>query len=106
VAVDRLAAEGDARAFSFPDASLHKGDHRYDVSYSGLKTAVVNQLDQFWNRAWSALVAHNGSVVGTRLNELPSIRALGTTFLYGAVIGFLAAGRFAISGRVSSEQKI
>lgn len=50
VVIDRLAAEGDSRAFRFPDASLHKGDHRYDVSYSGLKTAVVNQLDQFWNR--------------------------------------------------------
>ena len=50
VVIDRLAATGDARAFDFPDASLHKGEHRYDVSYSGLKTAVVNQLDQFWNR--------------------------------------------------------
>jgi N6-L-threonylcarbamoyladenine synthase len=27
--------------------SLHKGDHRYDVSYSGLKTAAVNQLEMF-----------------------------------------------------------
>jgi len=26
---------------------LHKGDHRYDVSYSGLKNAVINQLDTF-----------------------------------------------------------
>lgn len=50
VAIDRLAATGDSRAFNFPDATLAKGDHRYDVSYSGLKTAVVNQLDQFWNR--------------------------------------------------------
>ncbi|WP_461248607.1 Kae1-like domain-containing protein, partial [Treponema sp. R6D11] len=25
----------------------HKGDHRYDVSYSGLKNAVINQLDIF-----------------------------------------------------------
>mgnify|MGYP006292765253 CR=1 FL=1 len=50
VAIDRLAAEGDPRAFAFPDANLHKGEHRYDVSYSGLKTAVINQLDQFWDR--------------------------------------------------------
>lgn len=48
-AVDRLASTGDPRAFSFPDPSLHKGDHRYDVSYSGLKTAVINQLDLFAN---------------------------------------------------------
>ncbi len=49
VAIDRLARGGDSRAFSFPLPSLHKGDHRYDVSYSGLKTATINQLDQFWN---------------------------------------------------------
>ena len=49
VVIDRLSAEGDPQAFRFPDISLHKGDHPYDVSYSGLKTAVVNQLDQFWD---------------------------------------------------------
>jgi N6-L-threonylcarbamoyladenine synthase len=50
--VDRLAARGDPRAFRFPDPSLHKGEHRYDVSFSGLKTAVINQLDQFWDRRY------------------------------------------------------
>ncbi len=49
VIIDRMAADGDDHAFDFPDASLHKGDHRYDVSYSGLKTAVINQLDKFWD---------------------------------------------------------
>ena len=51
-AIDSLARQGESRAFSFPRPSLHKGDHRFDVSYSGLKTAVVNQLDQFWNREY------------------------------------------------------
>jgi N6-L-threonylcarbamoyladenine synthase len=50
VAIEKLAEKGDPRAFDFPKPSLHKGDHTYDVSYSGLKTAAVNQLDQFWNR--------------------------------------------------------
>jgi N6-L-threonylcarbamoyladenine synthase len=45
--IDKLAAKGNAKAFSFPMPNLHKGDHRYDVSYSGLKTAVINQLEQF-----------------------------------------------------------
>jgi N6-L-threonylcarbamoyladenine synthase len=49
VAIDRLARSGNDRAFRLPDASLHKGEHRYDVSYSGLKTAVINQLDRFWD---------------------------------------------------------
>ena len=52
VAIDRLAKKGDPKAFLFPKPSLHKGDHRYDVSYSGLKTAVINQLDQFWNKEY------------------------------------------------------
>ncbi len=49
IAIDRLSRGGDPRAFSFPDPSLRKGTHRYDISYSGLKTAVINQLDQFLN---------------------------------------------------------
>ncbi len=49
VAIDNLSKEGNPDAFNFPDPSLHKGDHRYDVSYSGLKTAVINQLDRFWD---------------------------------------------------------
>jgi len=45
--IDRMARDGDCGAFRFPMPSLHKGDHRHDVSYSGLKNAVINQLDQF-----------------------------------------------------------
>jgi N6-L-threonylcarbamoyladenine synthase len=51
-AIDRLAKKGNSNAFKFPMPNLYKPgrdgkDHRYDVSYSGLKTAVVNQLEQF-----------------------------------------------------------
>jgi N6-L-threonylcarbamoyladenine synthase len=49
LAVDRLARKGNPMAFRFPGSNLHKGEHRYDVSYSGLKTACINQLDQFWD---------------------------------------------------------
>ena len=47
VILDRLAENGDPTAFRFTEPRLHKGNHRYDVSYSGLKTAAINQLDQF-----------------------------------------------------------
>ncbi|MDR1898742.1 MAG: tRNA (adenosine(37)-N6)-threonylcarbamoyltransferase complex transferase subunit TsaD [Treponema sp.] len=51
-AIDKLARSGDPSVFRFPMPSLHKGggqgtEHRYDLSYSGLKTAVINQLEQF-----------------------------------------------------------
>ncbi|TVQ27557.1 MAG: tRNA (adenosine(37)-N6)-threonylcarbamoyltransferase complex transferase subunit TsaD [Spirochaetaceae bacterium] len=57
VAIDRLAQEGDPDVYRFPDAYLHKGDHRYDVSYSGLKTAVINQRDQFRTGGGNATMA-------------------------------------------------
>ena len=49
IAIDKLSETGDPLAFKFPWPSLHKGDARYDVSYSGLKTAVIHQSDSFWN---------------------------------------------------------
>ncbi|MDR2617257.1 MAG: tRNA (adenosine(37)-N6)-threonylcarbamoyltransferase complex transferase subunit TsaD [Treponema sp.] len=50
--IDKLAASGNPNAFAFPLPHLWKGNppgavHRCDVSYSGLKTAVINQLEQF-----------------------------------------------------------
>jgi N6-L-threonylcarbamoyladenine synthase len=55
--IDRMAKNGNSEAFHFPMPNLHKGRgqhvhgqyvrHRHDVSYSGLKNAVINQLDQF-----------------------------------------------------------
>jgi N6-L-threonylcarbamoyladenine synthase len=45
--IDEMSRNGDGDAIRFPMPSLHKGDHRYDVSYSGLKTAAVNQLEMF-----------------------------------------------------------
>lgn len=49
VAIDKLAQNGDKNSAHFPLPSLHKGNHRYDMSYSGLKTAAINQIDRFWN---------------------------------------------------------
>jgi N6-L-threonylcarbamoyladenine synthase len=46
-AIDKLARSGDSGAFRFPMPSLHKSGRRYDVSYSGLKNAVINQREQF-----------------------------------------------------------
>ena len=46
-AIDNLAEKGDEKAFKFPMPSLHKGEHRYDVSYSGLKKAVIYHLSSY-----------------------------------------------------------
>lgn len=47
--IDEMARQGDPRACRFPRPRLNRNDNRYDFSYSGLKTAVVHQLDRFWN---------------------------------------------------------
>ncbi len=49
VVIDRLSKTGDPNAFRFPGPSLDRTTHPYDMSYSGLKTAVINQKDQFLN---------------------------------------------------------
>lgn len=56
--IDRLAASGDPDAFRFPMPSLHKGAHRYDVSYSGLKTAVIHHLESY-RRPGAAVTPEN-----------------------------------------------
>lgn len=53
VIIDKLAQKGNSKAFSFPMPKIDKGDHRYDVSFSGLKTAVIHQADMFLNEGFS-----------------------------------------------------
>ncbi len=47
VVIDRMSKTGDANAFAFPGPSMDREKHPYDMSYSGLKTAVINQKDRF-----------------------------------------------------------
>lgn len=47
VVIDKLSQKGDPTSFLFPGPTLDRTKHPYDMSYSGLKTAVINQLDQF-----------------------------------------------------------
>ena len=47
--IDKLAAKGNPKAAQFPMPNLKGDHHRYDVSYSGLKTGAINQCNQFWN---------------------------------------------------------
>ncbi|GAB1432544.1 tRNA (adenosine(37)-N6)-threonylcarbamoyltransferase complex transferase subunit TsaD [Spirochaetota bacterium] len=46
-AIDRLARKGNPKAYNFPVPNLYKGENRYNLSYSGLKTAAIHQVGQF-----------------------------------------------------------
>ena len=52
VIVDNLAKNGDPKAATFPVPKLDGEEHRYDMSFSGLKTAVIHQCDMFWNEGY------------------------------------------------------
>ncbi|MBE2240641.1 MAG: tRNA (adenosine(37)-N6)-threonylcarbamoyltransferase complex transferase subunit TsaD [Caldilineaceae bacterium] len=41
-AIQQMAAHGDPAAFDLPRALRHDPDHRFDFSFSGLKTATLN----------------------------------------------------------------
>ncbi len=43
-AIQRAAEDGDPHAFEFPRALTNHPDHRFDFSFSGLKTAVLRQV--------------------------------------------------------------
>lgn len=43
--MDKMASEGDKKAFKFPSAAIH--DDTLDFSFSGMKTAVLNTLNGF-----------------------------------------------------------
>ncbi|MGO1545499.1 MAG: tRNA (adenosine(37)-N6)-threonylcarbamoyltransferase complex transferase subunit TsaD [Gulosibacter sp.] len=48
--IDKVAAEGNPKAFRFPRGLTHPKDqekHRFDFSFSGLKTAVAREVERF-----------------------------------------------------------
>ncbi len=52
VVIDRLSKNGNPNALTFPVPKLNGENHRYDMSFSGLKTAVIHQRDLFWNEGY------------------------------------------------------
>jgi N6-L-threonylcarbamoyladenine synthase len=108
VAIDRLARSGSREAFRFPWPSLHKGDHPFDVSYSGLKTAVVNQLDQFWNRDYekspeNIAAAFQATAIDILIDRL--LKAVAYTGLKTVVAGGGVAANSYLRQRLLGEQE-
>ncbi len=90
VIIDKMAQEGDATAFAFPVSNLaHKG-HTYDVSYSGLKTAVAYQRPQFLKHGDidnQANIAASFQKAAIETMMLPIMRALEDTGHKTLIVG-------------------
>lgn len=90
VVIDNLAKKGDPKAATFPIPRLDPVEHRYDVSFSGLKTAVIHQCDMFWNEGYEHSVenmcaAFQETAVKTLTNKL--LKAVEDTGLKTVVAG-------------------
>ncbi|MBE3132406.1 MAG: tRNA (adenosine(37)-N6)-threonylcarbamoyltransferase complex transferase subunit TsaD [Acidobacteria bacterium] len=109
VAIDRLSRGGDPRAFRFPKPSLHKGDALYDVSYSGLKTAVIHQLDQFWNGTSEKSLANIAAAFQKTAIDILADRLLAAaadTGLRRVVAGGGVAANSYLRARLSAERDL
>ena len=90
VIIDNLAKQGDPKAATFPIAKLDPVEHKYDISFSGLKTAVIHQCDQFWNEGYehskeNMCAAFQETAVKTLTNKL--LKAVEDTGLKTVVAG-------------------
>jgi N6-L-threonylcarbamoyladenine synthase len=61
--IDELAKTGDEDAFAFPLPNLRKNGRPSDMSYSGLKNAVINQRETFRTKRRKSASRKNGEAV-------------------------------------------
>lgn len=111
--IDKLAKNGDDSAFDFPLPSLHKGQHRYDVSYSGLKTAVINQLEQFRRKGSNAAsdtetanIAASFQKTAVEILLRALFRAVEDTGLTSIVAGGGVAANSYLRSRLAERQEL
>lgn len=109
VIIDKLAKNGNPAAFSFPLPKLDKGDHRYDVSFSGLKTAVIHQADMFLNEGFEKSVENiAASFQETACRTLVSrlLRAVEDTGLKTVVAGGGVAANSRLRAMLAEHKEI
>lgn len=109
VQIDRMAQSGNPAAFSFPVPKMEKGDHRYDVSFSGLKTAVIHQSDLFLNPGFEKSVQNvAASFQETACRTLISrlLRAVEDTGLTTVVAGGGVAANSRLRALLSEHKEL
>jgi N6-L-threonylcarbamoyladenine synthase len=103
--IDRLASEGDPRAAAFPQPRLNHARSPYDFSFSGLKTAVVHQLDRFWRDGYprtkeNLAAAFQDAAVGMLLDRVG--KAVRETGIYRVAAGGGVAANSELRRRLES----
>ncbi|MFH7024227.1 MAG: tRNA (adenosine(37)-N6)-threonylcarbamoyltransferase complex transferase subunit TsaD [Heteroscytonema crispum UTEX LB 1556] len=96
--IDKLAKEGNPQAFTLPEGKVSLpggGYHRYDASFSGLKTAVLRLVQQLEKNGQPLLVADVAASFQETVARVLTKRAIACALDYGldtiAVGGGVAA---------------
>ena len=95
--MDKMAQGGDSRAYAFPRA--HVADHPLDMSFSGLKTAVLNAI-------------HNASQKGEELDLHDLAASFAAAVSDSLVPRVMEAdqmtgyGKIAVAGGVAANSRI
>lgn len=107
--IDELAKNGSAKAANFPMPIIHKEGHKYDVSYSGLKTAVINQLDRFWNEDYKKTPENIAAAFQERAVKIllkPLLAALKDTGLKTLVAGGGVAANSRLRAKLAEHKEM
>jgi N6-L-threonylcarbamoyladenine synthase len=94
--IDRLSLLGDPKAFNFPRSML--GEPGFDVSYSGLKTAVINQVRKLEAKGQEVPVEDVAASFQQAVVEIQVAKTMAAAELTGAERVFLCGGVAANSG--------
>lgn len=101
--IDRVAADGDPTAFRFPRglnrASDHTRGHRFNFSFSGLKTSVARVVERFEDAGDPVPVADIAASFREAVADVLLIKALDACAEFG-IPRLLLAGGVAANGRL------
>ncbi|MEL3907552.1 MAG: tRNA (adenosine(37)-N6)-threonylcarbamoyltransferase complex transferase subunit TsaD [Treponemataceae bacterium] len=107
-AIDKLAKAGNAEAASFSMPKLSP-KNEYDVSYSGLKTACINQLEKFWNEDFEKTpenIAASFQAQAIKILMRPIVRAIKMTGLKTLVAGGGVAANSLLRKKLAEVQDL
>lgn len=110
VVIDRLSKDADSSAYSFPLPHIGRGkDNTYDVSYSGLKTAVIHQREMFLQKGHTAntlnlCASFQEAAVKTLVDKV--FRAVDDTQLHTVVAGGGVAANSRLRSMLSERKDI
>lgn len=109
-AIDKLAAGGDPKAFRFPrgltapkfmGSAEEPGKHRYNWSFSGLKTAVARAVEQFQAREMQVPVEDIAASFQEAVADVLTAKAVRACREYG-ITQLLLGGGVAANSRLRS----